>query len=513
MSLSLHENIELDWLKRWNTYSPKARALTEGSTGKSSTYSEIYQAALQGADFLKTQFNIQKGDRVLLVAQNEISSIILFFSLQRLGAILVPANFRLTAPELDYICTDCSPKLIVSTEEFHSTLENLSAENQKIPRLLLKGNNSFESFTAASSAKKDLSQEFVGHLEDPVLVLYTSGTTGFPKGAMLSHRTLFWNSISTSLRLNITQKDSALIFLPLFHTGGWNVLTTPFLHRGAEIILLKKFEPDLVLKLSDQHRCTLLFGVPTTMDMMARSKEFKSTDLSSLRYAIVGGEPMSIELIKVWHEKGVLIRQGYGLTEFGPNVFSLNEEDVLRKIGSVGFANFYIDTQVMKEDGTICNDGEIGELCLRGPAMMLGYWNKPDATHEAIREGWLHTGDLVRRDEDGYFYIVGRKKEMFISGGENVYPVEVEKVLYSYPGVVEAAVVGVPDPQWGEVGKAFLALDSGLFSPEQTSQVAEQIRNYLMQNLAKFKVPKYIEIVKELPKNESGKILKRALLK
>ncbi|PIS10645.1 MAG: AMP-dependent synthetase, partial [Bdellovibrio sp. CG10_big_fil_rev_8_21_14_0_10_47_8] len=315
-----------------------------------------------------------------------------------------------------------------------------------------------------------------------------------------------WNSINTTLRLNISQHDCSVIFLPFFHTGGWNVLTTPFFHRGARIIFLKKFDADRVLDLSDKEGATILFGVPTTMDMLARSNLFPSVKLDKVRYAIVGGEPMPIELIQTWHQRGIAIRQGYGLTEFGPNVFSLNEEDAIRKIGSIGFSNFYIETKVVDDHGQLVGPDQVGELWLKGPMCMTEYWNNPKATAETITDGWLHTGDLVRQDMDGYFYVVGRKKDMFKSGGENVYPAELEKVIRTLPGVREVAVIGVPDRKWGEVGKAFITL-------EPTATLTEQdLIGHCVKNLAKFKVPKFYSFIAELPKGDSGKILKRKLL-
>ncbi len=450
-----------------------------------------------------------------MLAQNELLSIVLFFALQRLGALLVPVNIRLTPKELDYIFSDCRPCLIIHGENFSSHIKSLSGENQTIPTCLLNSEASTNKESLQELLNKSSASEFettfTCRFDDPVMILYTSGTTGFPKGALLSHGNLFWNSISTSMSLSLQQNDSAVIFLPLFHTGGWNVLTTPFIHRGAQIILLKKFEADLVLQITSKKKCTLLFGVPTTMDMMAQSEHFKKVDLSHLRYAIVGGEPLPVDLIQTWHEKGVPIRQGYGLTEFGPNVFSLNEDDSIRKMGSIGFANFYIQTQIVNESGQLCQPNEVGELCLSGPAMMKGYWNSPNATAETIRNGWLYTGDLVRKDSDGYFYVVGRKKEMFISGAENVYPAEIEQVLRRYPGVHEAAVIGVSDPQWGEVGKAYISIEKSIQGQRPTQNFIEGLKEHCLKNLAKFKIPKHFEIIDELPKSESGKILKRGL--
>lgn len=492
--------MELDWLKRWKLYSPNNIAIKDGETGREFSYAKLFELANRGAHLLHTEFGICKGDRVAVLATNELEYVFLFFALQRLGAILVPVNFRLTQREVDHIITDSSPKLILFQEAYREIAENLPASVQPA-KLLLQGENSF-----AAKLEKTVGEEysFNSHENDPVMILYTSGTTGSPKGAILTYKMLFWNSINTTLRLNISQSDCTVIFLPFFHTGGWNVLTTPFIHRGAKVVFLKKFDADQILALSEQEKATIMFGVPTTMEMMARSPLFAKTNLESVRYAIVGGEPMPLELIKVWDKKGIPIRQGYGLTEFGPNVFSLNEEDALRKIGSIGFPNFYIEAKVVDNEGRELKDNEVGELVLRGPMCMQGYWHNEKATQDTIKEGWLYTGDLVRRDSEGYYYVVGRKKDMFISGGENVYPPEIEQILRKHPHVLEAAVIGVPDDKWGEVGKAFVVAGSGVLT-------AEELYNHCLQNLAKFKIPKHFVFLASLPKGDSGKILKRKL--
>jgi fatty-acyl-CoA synthase len=484
----------LDWLEKWNLYSPEGIALKDGDSLREISYSKFYDLACKGAAFLKKNFKISSGDRIAVLAQNELDYVVLFFAAQRLGAILVPINYRLTDREIGHILEDCDAKVLVTGEEYSS----LSLHPQNL---------AFTDFSRALETEQDLHKSFNGGEESPVMILYTSGTTGAPKGAVLTHKMLFWNSINTSLRLNISQSDSAVIFLPLFHTGGWNVLTTPFFHRGAKIILLKKFDAELILSICEREKCTLLFGVPTTMDMMSRSPNFPQSNLSSLRYAIVGGEPMPVNLIETWHNKKVPIRQGYGLTEFGPNVFSLNEQDAIRKIGSIGFPNFYSEARIVDETGEVVKTGEVGELILRGPMCMQGYWRNEKATAETIVDGWLHTGDLVRSDLDGYHYVVGRKKDMYKSGGENVYPAELEKVLRDLSGIREAAVIGVPDSKWGEVGKAFIVLEKD--APHLTEKM---IAEHCTKNLAKFKIPKYFQFLPELPKGDSGKILKRKLV-
>lgn len=490
----------LDWLKRWTEYSPKSVALQCGDTGRVFTYHDMYVKAQDLASRLRNQFGIGRGDRVVVLAQNELEYIVLLFATQRLGAILVPVNFRFTTSEVEHIVSDSGAKLMIVARSFWAVAEPLK---DKVRLWNFDGPESLVEFLIEPQGAQ---VDFVGEFEDPCMILYTSGTTGFPKGAIISHRMIFWNSINTGLRLNLTQQDRVLTFLPLFHTGGWNVLTTPCLHRGARVILLKKFDADQILRLTESEKVSVLFGVPTTMDFLKRSPLFSHANLSSVRYAIVGGEPMPVPLIQDWEERGIPIRQGYGLTEFGPNVFSLNEEDSRRKMGSIGFPNFYIEARVVNDAGFDMPDEEVGELILRGPVAMSGYWNNPKATLETIREGWLHTGDLVRRDSEGYFYVVGRKKEMFISGGENVYPAEIEKVLRSLPGVREAAVIGIEHVRWGEAGKAFVSLES-----EARSLTPADLRQYCEQHLAKFKVPVEFVVLPDLPKTESGKIAKKLL--
>ena len=491
-----------DWLKYWSIHSPENIAVLDGETGEKWTYKEFWSRAQAGASYLEKKCGINKGDRILYIGQNDLSVLNLYFSAIRLGAIIVPVNYRLSANEISYIIKNAQPTLIIHDDLFSDlTDEAIKLSEQKsFKKIILRGENSFEQETQ----KNITYPNFNASESDTAMIIYTSGTTGFPKGAMISHGGLFWNAVSTSMRLNITQSDCAVTFLPLFHTGGWNVLTTPFLQRGAKIVLIRKFDPELILKLSQDHQATLLFGVPTTMGFMARTEKFQTYQLDSIRYAIVGGEPMPLELINTWHDRGIRIRQGYGLTEFGPNVFSLNEQDAIKKIGSIGFPNAYIATQVVKEDNTIAKAGEVGELWLKGPACMIGYWGNAKATDETMSDEWLKTGDLVYFDDEGYFYVVGRKKDMFKSGGENVYPAEIEQVISKMKWVHEVAVIGVPDEKWGEVGKAFVVCNTEHFNETE-------LREHCSKFLAKFKIPKSFARIAELPKAGSGKIVKKDL--
>lgn len=495
-------NYEIDWLKKWAKYSPSAIALKDADSNQEYTYEQCYHLSMKGALYLQSTLGVKKGDRVAILSTNEADYVHLFFSLQRIGAIMVPLNFRLTARELDYILEDSGSSLLIYNSEFEGTAKELGI-SKKVT--LASFSEALKNTKAEINTSTDFRMDF--HEETPAMIIYTSGTTGFPKGAVITHKTIFWNSVNTTLRLNIDQSDVFVCFLPFFHTGGWNVLTTPFFHRGAKTVITKKFDADRILQISEDEGATLLFGVPTTMDLMRRSPIFEKVMLKKMRYAIVGGEPMPVELIKIWHDKGIPIRQGYGLTEFGPNVFSLDQEDAIRKIGSIGFPNFYIETKVIDDQGKELKAGEIGELCLKGPMAMKEYWNKPEATKKTLVDGWLMTGDLVKFDDEGYFYVVGRKKDMYISGAENVYPAEIEQVIQSIPGIREVAVIGVKDEKWGEVGHAFIAREKF----ESTEPSHEQVMEVCSKSLAKFKIPKYLTFLKELPKGDSGKILKRML--
>lgn len=564
-------NSDLDWLRARALVSPNAVAFenadsSAGVAGDRYTYGSLYYLTCRLATKLESDFAIKRGDRICILSINNLEYVALFFAIQRLGAIMVPINYRLTAREIDFVLNEADAKLLIVQNDFAATVAQTSSAPSRTWPLDKPGSGdqrlntlsistpmtitsvplSYESSdtkeisvsefiaselelysvlpTSSLAETHEWSFDFRGEMDDACMILYTSGTTGVPKGALITNKMLHWNSLNTGLRLNLTSDDIAISYLPFFHTSGWNVLVTPFVHRGGKTILIKKFNAERVLELTEKENVTIMFGVPTNLDRMSRAAAFADADLKKVRYAVVGGEPMPIELIHTWQNKGVPIRQGYGLTEFGPSVFSLNEEDAIKKIGSIGTSNRYVEARIIPAGDSAADStdedssaqaltavpqevptGEVGELILRGPVCTPGYWRNSEATALAIKDGWFHTGDLVRRDTDGCYFVVGRKKDMYISGGENVYPIEVENHLRTHPAIREVAVIGTPDTTWGEVGKAFISLKPGFTLSDS------EVITHCHQALAKYKTPKQIVFLADLPKTPSGKISKRSL--
>ena len=493
---------QFDWLAMWAKYTPNRMILREHQTGMEWDYSGFNSRANSLANYLREELKLKKGDRVAIYSKNRAEYVLFLFACIKSGAIMVPLNFRLTPRELDLLIHDAEPELFIYESEYEKEIKYL----ETLPQVKIKMRvEDFTPFITARVTNTDKPDNPI-ESEDPVMILYTAGTTGLSKGAIVNHRTLFWNSINTALRLDLTTMDHTQSFAPFFHTGGWNVLFTPFVHHGASHTLLTKFDADLILQLMEKEKATILFGVPTMLQMMADSPIFEKTDLSTVRYAVVGGAPMPIPLINTWHSKGVYIRQGYGLPEVGPNVFSLHQDDAIRKKGSIGFPNFYFDVKIVDSADKELGANQVGELWLKSPVVTPGYWRKPEETAKSITGGWFHTGDMVMKDDEGYFYVVDRKKNMFISGGENVYPAEIERYLLTHLGIKEAAVIGVPDSKWGEVGSAFLKLN------EDSSVNTEEINRFCLKGLAKYKIPKFFTFVEEIPKNEAGKTDSKKLI-
>ena len=492
---------QTDWYSRWALYRPHHVAVEEAFSGRSLTWLELERAASALARHLREERGVGKGDRVAVLAENGIPYLVLFGAAQKLGFILVPLNYRLAAPELAYLLRDADPALVL-VQDLHARLLDEALEGLPVPVADLA---LVESLTEAEKGRVQEPFPAVAlEHDDPVFILYTSGTTGFPKGALYTHGMLFWNSVNTAMSLTVNTESRTVQCLPPFHTGGWNVLQTPFLHHGGYVCLMPRFEPAEVLRLLQEKRATLFMGVPTMLRLIAEESAFAKASFPDLLYLIVGGEPMPVPLIETWDAKGVKVRQGYGLTEVGPNLTSLHQDDAIRRKGSIGRPNFYVQTRLCDERGREAGAGERGELWLRGPMVTPGYWRNPEATAAAFTEGWFRTGDVLVRDEEDYLFVVDRLKHLYISGGENVYPAEVERVLVQHPAVAEAAVVAVPDPVWGEAGHAFLRCAGEPPDPEA-------LKDWCREKLARYKVPKYVTFTEEIPKNDTGKVNRRLL--
>jgi fatty-acyl-CoA synthase len=357
----------------------------------------------------------------------------------------------------------------------------------------------YEELLAAADAEPR--DEPVG-LDDPCLIMYTSGTTGRPKGAVLTHGNMTWNAVNQSMGMDFAQAERTLALAPLFHIGGLNGTVNPALLGGGCAVVVRRFDPAETLAVIEQQRVTSFFAVPTMLDAMAREPGFTTRDLSALRTIGAAGAPLPLPTLRTWLDRGVTMQQAYGMTEAAPGCTVLDSADAERKVGSAGKPLFFTDVRVLRPDGSQADTDEVGEIVIQGPNVMAGYWNEPEQTAAAVRDGWYHSGDAGSVDHEGFLYIRDRYKDMIISGGENIYPAEIESVLLELPGVQEAAVIGIPDEKWGEVGLAIVVSAPG--SPEDP----DAIRTALRERLAGFKVPRHVEFVSELPKTATGKIRK-----
>jgi fatty-acyl-CoA synthase len=417
------------------------------------------------------------GEVVSTLTGNSPDHVALMFACAKAGAILHPISWRLAPAEIAYQLDDAGSAVLWVEDAYRELADAALSLASVSPRGVS------DTGTVSDTVPAD---------QDGLLLIYTSGTTGKPKGALLTHANCFWTNLSFDLATAMTADDVILACLPQFHCGGWNVQPLLGWWKGATVVLERQFDAARALRLIEEQRVTTMMGVPANYLFMAQDATFERADLSSLRCCVVGGAPMPVPLIEQWRDRGVEIVQGYGLTEASPNVLCLPPEDAMRKVGAAGKPYAYVEVDL----------GPGNELLVRGPNVFPGYWRNPDATAEALRDGWLHTGDVVEIDDEGYVTIKGRLKEMFISGGENVYPAEVESVLHEHPRVRDAAVVGVPDETWGEVGAAFVVGDVD----------EDELLQWCRGRLAKYKVPKSIHFVSELPRNSMGKLQKSELV-
>ncbi len=490
-----------DWITHHAGRRPRHLAIHDLETGRKFSYADVDRRTDRLAAALAAR-GIGKGDRVALLAPNCAEYFELQFACGRLGAIMLPLNWRLTVPELEYILSDAAPKLLIHDRSFAGQARALSKDLLEIDH-----DNPDSPYEHALALAGDAPTPLALTHDDVGMVMYTSGTTGHPKGAIITHGMVFWNAVNLGIPALISPRTVQLVVLPLFHTGGLNCYANPVLHAGGTLLIMRTFDPGLALDyISDEALgITHFFGVPAPYQFMMQHPKFQDADLSRLQIAGVGGAPCALAILEGWSKRGIPLVQGWGMTETSPAGTMLDAADAIRKVGSAGKAMMHTAIRIVDDGGKDVPPGGIGELLIKGPNITPGYWNKPEATAAAFTDGWLHTGDAARMDEEGFVYIVDRWKDMYISGGENVYPAEVENVLFQLPEVADAAIIGVPDDRWGEVGMAIVVRKEG-----QSLEEGDVIRHCLGR-LAKFKVPQSVTFIDVLPRNATGKVLKREL--
>ncbi len=503
-----------DYLGRRAIYSPDKVAIVDAGKAPAwrLSYAQLNERANKLAHWLRHAAAIQPGDRVAILARDGVEHLDCFFACGKLGAIHTALNWRLHWQELAGILANTTPRVLIYSDDFREAVRQLQ-NNPGAAALThflhldgpgVPGSLPFEA-TLQASANTPIVNEQV-QAEDVVALIFTGGTTGLPKGAQVTHRMIAWNSLNTIIH-DLHHDDTYLNVFPLFHTGGLFVYTLPNVLLGGTTILVRQFDPVQVLNLIEQEQVTVFAGVPTMYQTLTTASNWPTANLSSLRFCTSGGAPLPVPLVEQYtREKNIRFKQGFGMTEFGPGIFALAPEDAIRKAGSIGRPNFYVDARIVDDHNQPLGPNEVGELVLKGPSMSSGYFNNPAATAESLDdEGWFHTGDLARHDEGWYFTIVDRKKDMFISGGENVYPAEIEAVLYQHPAVQMCAVIGLPDVKWGEVGLACVVLK------KDAAATPDELLSHLQTRLARYKVPRQVVILESLPISAAGKILKREL--
>ncbi len=500
------------WVQRWAELRPRKPAII--FEDQTITYKQLCRRADRTSCWLQS-IGIEKGDRVAVMLHNCPEFIDLFLACSRLGAIFVPINFRITSVELDYFITNCRPRLFVYGDTISKVVDSLEME-QYLPPMMVACvgkpvNNGKKVFDLISETLEfDGNRAFLtrslgpANPEEPQVIMYTSGTTGQPKGAVLTHRKTFFNCLNADIFFKLHFSDVMLIFLPLFHSGGLFIQAAPIFYKGATIVLHRKFDPVKVYKDIEDYKVTKFLGVPTVYRELLKIDPTKRSDISSLRVCAGGGEKLTGDLFKKCTQAGLAFRQIMGQTETSILLWA-SEEDPQDKPGTVGRPVFHAEVSILDSNGKVAKPGEVGEIVVRGSIMMKEYWQDPVKTEETIKNGYLHTGDLARKDEDGFFYLVGRAGDMYISGGENVYPAEVEKILKLHPDIEEVAVVGMDDDTWGETGHAFVETRPGARLSE------EEVIAMCHGKLAKYKWPKKVSFRESFPRTSLGKIRKGEL--
>ncbi|MFL6126171.1 acyl-CoA synthetase [Actinophytocola sp.] len=479
------------WTARRARMSPDRVAVVHG--GERSTYRELHERATRVAHVL-TGLGVTGNDRVAYLGPNEPAFLETLFGTGLVGGIFVPLNTRLATPELAYILADSGASVLVHAPTHTEHAESL---RDAVPHVL--DHVTYERLLAGSSTEPV--DEPVDQ-DDIAMIMYTSGTTGRSKGAALSHANIHWNTVNLLIDVDLAGDEVTLVNAPMFHVAALNQTVLPTLLKGGRVVL-DSFDPARTLSTIAEHRVTYLFGVPAMFQAVAAAADWPGADLSSVRTMICGGAPVPEKVITTYQERGLVFLQGYGLTESSPSALFLRAAESDR-VGSAGTPCFFTDVRVIDADGDDARPGEPGEVILHGPNVMTGYWGKPDATAAVLSpDGWLRTGDVAIADEDGFLYIRDRIKDVIISGGENIYPAEVEDVLHKHPAVADCAVIGMPDGRWGEVGRAIVVR-------REPVEPAELLA-FLDNRIARYKIPKSVVFAETLPRTASGKLRKSAL--
>jgi fatty-acyl-CoA synthase len=498
-----------EWIAYHARNKPQKIAVMDHHSGRRLTYAEFNARAARLATALSKKYGIGKGDRIAVLAHNTTDSFEIAAALSRLGAIYCGLNWRLTLPELHYIVNDLSPKLLFSGPEFQETAVVLS--EQLGPKFIIwPGDGSPSDYEKLIADYEPWpGGSFAAGEEDIYIIMYTSGTTGRPKGAIITHKMNFWNAVHCIVVCELSHDTVNLSPLPQFHIAGINTFAGPTFYIGGTVYVMRKVEADEIMKVlkDDSVGISHCCGVPTLYEIIAAHPDFPDMEFKRLKSVGAGGASISPALIRKWWDKGVAMQQGFGMTESSPTMMVLSTSQALEKIGSSGKPLMHAEAKLVDAEGEdITEPNIVGEICLRGPNVTPGYWNNEKATRESYLEGgWFRTGDAGRRDEEGYYYVVDRWKDMYKSGGENVYPAEVEKLIYELPQVKEVTVIGLPDERWGEVGRAYIVLHEG------TALSEAEVIEFCQGKLARFKQPRSVRFLKELPHNATGKVLKRDL--
>ncbi len=488
---------------------PDSTALVLVDTGERLTYSELDERAIRCARLWRDTLGLAKGDRVGILAHNRVEYLDAFFAAGKTGIALVTLGTRLTAPELEHIVTDSGLRVLLYDGAFTETVAALRDLVDLEHWIALDeptepGDRCYAELTERLATDGFEPERCAP--EDTYCLLYTSGTTGRPKGVVIPHRQVLWNGYNTVCSWQLRETDVSPIFTPLYHAGGLMAFLTPIFTVGGTIVLHREFDVSEIWRTIESEGCTVVLGVPTIWKMLMDAPEFETVDLSHVRAFYSGGAPLPRYIIQAFSERGVVFKQGFGMTEVGVNCFTMTAEDSTRKMGSIGKPLLFTEVRLVKDDGEDAAAEEVGELWFRGPHVSRGYWNNPEATAAALDEdGWFHSGDLARRDAEGFYFIAGREKDMIISGGVNIYPAEIEAALLLHPDVEDAAVVGVPDETWGEAGVAFVVPRAG------REAATDSLIAHLAARLAKFKIPKRFERIDALPRTAYGKVVKREL--